>query len=207
MLPSEFAQLDANKQRDVRNAIRAQGSKSSTPVELIRSLHRLRKEINPSHQAQIVDYWMDDTQAPKLNIMSEVRSLSSDGKWHQEVVFLNPNIQASHAPRMLQLPVKDKSGRVVPGEVWFMPPMSVNTPIKVRCSCPDFQHTFSWEDYDVNSLKGRRIQYLSSGNRPPRNPDHHPGICKHIGALLYLLQSSTDVMEKSPRLRDRSMFI
>lgn len=209
MLPSEFLNLDPTAKREIRNGIRAQGSGVGSPLQLIEQLMKLRKTVNSTYLANIVDYWIDDTKYPKLHITSEITSQDGDGKWVQEIIFVSPPIQATGGPGMLGLPVKDKTGKVIPGEVWWMYPMPVTTPVKVRCSCPDFQHTFSWEDFDIKSLKGRRIQYLRSAGstRPPRNPDHFAGVCKHLGSLLYVLQRSTNVLEKTPQLRSGSMFM
>lgn len=206
MLPSYFARLTVSEQLEVRNGIRNQGRNSSNPLELVRSLYRLRTEINPARIANITNYWIDDTKYPKLHIESECTSTEGDSKWHQEVTFLSPELSINANPRQLKIPVRDKSGRFIDGEYWFLTPLPVNCPVKLRCSCPDFQHTFMWEDYDVNSLKGQRISYLSTGSRAPRNPDHHSGICKHLGALLYILQTKTDVMVKSPQLRPGNLY-
>jgi hypothetical protein len=54
---------------------------------------------------------------------------------------------------------------------------------RVRCSCSDFKHRFAWEDRDVNALFGAppaKYTPVPGSNRPPVNPEHIPGMCKHI---------------------------
>lgn len=206
MVPSDFAKMTIAQKQEIKSGIMKQGAKSESPASLIQSLHKLRKEINPTYVAKLTDYWMDDTRYPKLHITSEIKSSDGPGMWTQEIVFLSPLISERQTAGTMAMPVKTGGGRMLDGEYWFLSPLPVITPIKCRCSCPDFRHTFSWEDFDVNSLSGRRLQYLKTGNRPERNPDHHAGICKHLGSLIHLLQSQTDVLEKSPVLRARSMF-
>lgn len=55
--------------------------------------------------------------------------------------------------------------------------------VRVRCSCMDFRHRFSWEDKAYNALYGGRpARYTRKpgSNRPPVNKYGYPGMCKHI---------------------------
>lgn len=55
--------------------------------------------------------------------------------------------------------------------------------VRVRCSCSDFRFRFSWEDRDNSALYGappRKYTPKPGSNRPPVNPEHYPGFCKHI---------------------------
>lgn len=55
--------------------------------------------------------------------------------------------------------------------------------VRVRCSCMDFRHRFSWEDRAVQALYGAppaKYKRKPGSNRPPVNPEHIPGFCKHI---------------------------
>lgn len=210
MVPSDFRKLSQAQQREVHNGIRRQGVGSESPLGLIQSLNKYRdpRRVNATYNARIVNYWMDDTNYPKFHVESEILSSDGGNAWKQEIVFLSPDISVTPASNRLGIPVKTKNGKSeLPDEVWWMKTLPIDTPIKVRCSCPDFQHSFSWEDYDVGSLKGRRIQYLSTGTRAPRNPEHHHGVCKHLGSLLNVLQRSTNVIVKSPQLRPSALYI
>lgn len=55
--------------------------------------------------------------------------------------------------------------------------------VRVRCSCMDFRHRFAWEDRAVKALYGgipAKYTRKPGSNRPPVNPKHIPGMCKHI---------------------------
>lgn len=55
--------------------------------------------------------------------------------------------------------------------------------VRVRCSCKDFQFRFSWEDRENKCLYGgvpKSYTRKPGSNRPPVNPHHYPGFCKHI---------------------------
>lgn len=55
--------------------------------------------------------------------------------------------------------------------------------VRVRCSCKDFRFRFAWEDKAVQALYGGRpARYTRKpgSTRPEVNPQHIPGMCKHI---------------------------
>lgn len=55
--------------------------------------------------------------------------------------------------------------------------------VRVRCSCADFRFRFAWEDRANKCLYGgvpRSYQRVPGSTRPPVNPEHIPGMCKHI---------------------------
>lgn len=55
--------------------------------------------------------------------------------------------------------------------------------VRVRCGCQDFRHRFAWEDRAVGALYGgvpKSYKPVPGSNRPPVNPDHIPGFCKHV---------------------------
>lgn len=74
--------------------------------------------------------------------------------------------------------------------------------VKVRCSCPDFYFTFSWQDWNQGALFGSKPKrYIRKtiwnplapeGQRgyPPRNPDNHAGMCKHAYNAIQLIQQN-----------------
>lgn len=64
-------------------------------------------------------------------------------------------------------------------------------PVRVRCGCQDFRFRFAWEDRDVQALWGgppKRYTRKPGSTRPPVNPEHFPGICKHIHACAQTIQ-------------------
>lgn len=55
--------------------------------------------------------------------------------------------------------------------------------VRVRCSCADFKFRFAWEDKAAQALFGgppAKYKRKPGSNRPEVNPEHIPGMCKHI---------------------------
>lgn len=176
---SEIAKLDSAGKR-ARLAL-----KSASLRHLLKSMKGFRpdKKINPTGMAEILDIRASKTKNPYLIVHAQVRGTKV---WTQNIHF--PSLVLSGTPMgVYNLPVqvgphaKDQQ---------FFKAMTVDDPILVRCTCPDYQHTFSWQNFDVKSHQGRRIQYqkVAGSNRPPRNPDNVQGVCKHIRAVVHKLQ-------------------
>ena len=73
--------------------------------------------------------------------------------------------------------------------------LSLNTTVKVRCSCPDFTWRFGPYNYEHRALLGKKYPlYTKKTNRPPVNPDHIPGLCKH---LMSVVQSISAIGEEN----------
>lgn len=66
--------------------------------------------------------------------------------------------------------------------IWITKPSLNNSPLVVRCTCPDFYFTFAWWNMESRALFGPRPRpYVRKDpTRASRNPGHHPGICKHL---------------------------
>ena len=83
------------------------------------------------------------------------------------------------------------------GHTYYVEKPSLNkTTIRVRCSCKDFYFCFSLWDYMQRAIVGpkpkaykRKTPPPSQGGRPYVNPDHIPGLCKHVFWLLQYLKS------------------
>ncbi len=64
--------------------------------------------------------------------------------------------------------------------------------VRVRCNCSDFYYRFAWYNADDSSLHGPRPKpYVrKTTTRPPVNPDHTPGFCKHIMKVFLALRDA-----------------
>lgn len=77
------------------------------------------------------------------------------------------------------------------GTRFYMPQLDEDTlPVQVRCQCPDFRFTWAEWDKKEHSLSGRNFPRYrrKTENRPERNPDHAPGLCKHLYGLVERLK-------------------
>lgn len=109
------------------------------------------------------------------------RSEVSSG-WEQTIVFTGIDI-STEKDRYHPIRIGDQKEN----KEYFIAPISYNnTKVLVRCSCPDFRHTFAY--YVKDQLKALAFGALApyvrkTTTRPPRNPNHIPGLCKHLLAL------------------------
>jgi hypothetical protein len=77
------------------------------------------------------------------------------------------------------------------GRVGYMKPIgSTENPAQVRCKCPDFRHTYAHWDKEQRALSGPRFPAYQRKTTwmPERNPEHKPGVCKHIMGLFERLR-------------------
>ena len=78
---------------------------------------------------------------------------------------------------------------------WFKRP-TLKSECTVRCSCSDFQFRWAWSNKKHKALFGSvpKKYKRKTTTRPPVNPDHIPGICKHVFQLQAYLKHH-DYME------------
>ena len=72
------------------------------------------------------------------------------------------------------------------GEPFFMSPVSEGVnPVQIRCACPRFRFAFAHWDKQAKALLGPAFPtYIrKTQTRPEINPQHIPGVCKHILAF------------------------
>lgn len=63
-----------------------------------------------------------------------------------------------------------------------------NSEVKVKCTCPDYYYTFEYYNQKHNALVGKHKPYIrKTTTYPERNPQHIPGVCKHICAFFIRL--------------------
>jgi len=112
----------------------------------------------------------------------------SENKWEQFIQFFN--IDSMLIPDgEYQVKIVNPIIRLSRG-AYFVKPFNYNsTKVGMHCSCPDFQYTFEWwlhEKFGALPVGYEPIPYTPSpgSNRPPRNPEHYAGCCKHILALI-----------------------
>ena len=77
------------------------------------------------------------------------------------------------------------------GKTAYMSPVSESgNPVQLRCQCPDFRHTYAHWDRKEKALSGSPFPFYQrkTENRPERNPQHRPGVCKHLVGLFERLR-------------------
>ena len=67
------------------------------------------------------------------------------------------------------------------GEQYHFEHPTIDTEVKVRCSCSDYTYRFSYANWKAKCQFGSKPKaYKKKTNRKPLNPDLIPGMCKHI---------------------------
>lgn len=78
------------------------------------------------------------------------------------------------------------AGREKYGGMWyyFIKPTNY-TPTQVSCTCKDYIYSYAYYNAKHGSHYGSLpVIPPPKGVRPPRNPQHLPGMCKHIAAAM-----------------------
>lgn len=82
--------------------------------------------------------------------------------------------------------------------IYYAKPSIKNNKVSLKCSCPDFRFTWEKELYDSHSLIGNFRKYqrvVPDSGRPPRNPMHYVGLCKHVWGMLSSLRESKRITD------------
>jgi hypothetical protein len=91
--------------------------------------------------------------------------------------------------------VKDQwhTVRVAPStdvEYWMKPIDGAKNPVRVYCGCTDFRFSYEYYNHKRNALfpaKKPTPYTRKTTTRPEKNPEHLPGICKHLNEFAGLL--------------------
>lgn len=87
------------------------------------------------------------------------------------------------------IPVRVKVGNQKTHKM--MPLNKKKNPVKVGCTCPDFQWRFAWWNNKNGSLLGAKPKpYKKKTDRPPVNANQVEGVCKHIIKVLDALEDT-----------------
>ena len=73
---------------------------------------------------------------------------------------------------------------------WMQPISQTNNPVQVRCQCPDYRHTYAHWNKGQKVLAGRAFPHYErkTAHMLERNPNHVPGVCKHLVGLFERLK-------------------
>lgn len=120
--------------------------------------------------------------------MLHVRAISvgSTGQQYQQAIqFLRVKFEQAKTTENVEFTGAD-------GKQYFVTPINLNNHnVKVRCNCLDFYHRFAHYNHGDKSIVGRApVPYQrKTTTRPEVNPDHVPGMCKHLIKVVQQLQT------------------
>lgn len=117
--------------------------------------------------------------------MLHVRSTTTSNghEYKQAIQFLNTVF--GNDPNQTSVQALD-------GQEFRVQPISlINQNVKVRCNCLDFYYRFAHYNHQDKSIVGRApLPYQrKTQDRPEVNPDHVPGMCKHLLKVVETLRS------------------
>lgn len=115
-----------------------------------------------------------------LYAMAEILALDGINTYKTTLVFKTVASQ-SNKTKVFPLQFFTKEGKPI-----YVEKPSYEHHIVTRCQCLDFRHMWMWYDRPYKALLGKAIPYrrVPGSNRPPKNPDKVPGLCKHIFQIL-----------------------
>lgn len=112
---------------------------------------------------------------------------SSNGNPHNQAIqFLRVTFDQNQTTQTSR-PFTATDGR----EYGIQPILLADHNAKVRCNCLDFYHRFATWNFNDNSIVGRApIPYQrKTTDRPEVNPNHVPGLCKHLLKVINHMRS------------------
>lgn len=78
------------------------------------------------------------------------------------------------------------------GRRYMVEKPTVDTPVRVRCTCSDAYYRFNWYNYEQKAAFGGRPRPYErkTKDRPSVNPTEQVGACKHIVNSMLLMETS-----------------
>lgn len=162
---------------------------SATLSQIIRSMKTFR---DPNKYPPIrisgfsAKHWIG-TKTILYQAIADSQTKQGASKYNVSMQFHDIEYSKERRPGMLATDPID-------GQVWyFSPPIIGSNDVQIKCMCTDFRHTFSWEDKAAKALIGATKPYTPvspPSGRPPRNPKHVLGLCKHLWSFAKYLKAS-----------------
>jgi hypothetical protein len=122
----------------------------------------------------------NNTYTPFTNqkvLRVEAHTQSNSGEQYNQFIDLR-NITYEYSSNSSNVPIE-----AVDNHEYYVQPIQLNTTnVGVFCTCPDYQMRFAAYNMQNNCHIGPPpARYVrKTENRPEVNPDHVPGMCKHL---------------------------
>jgi len=153
----------------------------TTVTQLIRGTETVRDRAEPTMAGLSIRQSRYAAGTKTLMVTGEVSSMSKPGKRYSAVVVFQGVENNSAKSGRFNLPF------TVGGERMFIErPKASQHHVRVRCSCTDYTHTWSWWNNKNDALFGAKYPPYSRKTKdmPERNEAHQPGLCKHLLAVV-----------------------
>ena len=115
-----------------------------------------------------------------VNALTISKTFKARRKYKTIVAFYGLEFSEKEKPNMST--IKDLKSNLI---WWVEQPTLSQSQVRVACSCSDYYYTFGLWNYNEGGHFGRkpRAYIRKTTTYPERNPNHLPGICKHIWHL------------------------
>lgn len=153
-------------------------------TNIVTSFPATRKRHNATNEVTINNVqYIPYLGTKMLHIKST--STSNGHNYHQAVQFMRTEFDKMDTPDNVTFMGSDQQ------EYHIHPIILNNHNVKVRCNCLDFYFRFANWNFNDSSIVGRApIPYRrKTTTRPEVNPDHVPGMCKHLLKLMDRMRS------------------
>lgn len=134
-----------------------------------------KKRQHATNEVQVTAYqYIPRTNVKQLQVVSNTSS-QSGGRYNQVIVLRDVQYDMAESATNVSI---DRGGKK-----FFVEPVPFNTTnVAVSCNCPDYIMRFAYTNAENNCHVGPLPkQYVrKTTDRPSANPNHVPGMCKHL---------------------------
>ena len=144
-------------------------------TNIVNSFPTTKKRHNATNEVNITNIqYIPYLGTKMLHIKSTTQS--NGHNYHQSMQFMRVSFEKVNTASNVSFTGSDGQ------EYHVQPIILTNHNVKVRCNCLDFYYRFAAWNFSDNSIVGRApIPYhRKTTTRPEVNPDHVPGMCKHL---------------------------
>jgi len=122
---------------------------------------------------------------PSHSLYAEGQANNRGHRYNPEIMFQEVNFEDQETPTNITFTGSDNNEYNIAQPV----PLMGNN-VQVRCNCLDFHYRFARQNAGDDALVGKAPPPYrrKTQTRPPANPMHVPGMCKHLLALVDELQ-------------------
>lgn len=160
----------------------------STLTKIFSDLRRFRtsknKKRDPKYYDDVVIRFIEVRVFPRnkqIIYRTQVDSVTKDGKSRYDTHLMFSNIKLYDAQQRGTVPIQDAKTK----QLYYTNPVRFSTSVQLKCTCPDFRHTWETELKRGGALIGFPRKYRRKTTWwPERNPKHVMGMCKHVYSVI-----------------------
>lgn len=153
-------------------------------TNIVQSFPTTRKRQHATNEVNVVRLDLIPYVGTKMLHIRSIVNGSSGQQYQTAIQLLNVVFKNAGDDGAVELTATD-------GKKYYIEPIALNDHnAKVRCNCLDFYHRFAHYNHTDKSIVGRApVPYQrKTTTRPEVNPDHVPGMCKHLLKTVAILQ-------------------